>query len=203
MTILVAPMKLCTELENMKTLVTAIALLSLAGCASITGTTNQNVSVQTKEPTGTELVGASCELGNKKGKWFITTPGTVGISRSNDDIQVSCTKDGYLQGKQGVVSDTKGMMFGNIIFGGGIGAIIDHTSGAAYEYPSVIQIVMSRIAKVTDAATPSLMPPVVATAEKAQPKSKESTLIELKALFDKGLITKENYEEQQKKVLRE
>ena len=60
-----------------------------------------------------------------------------------------------------------------------------------------------QFAKVTDAATPSLMPPVVATAEKAQPKSKESTLIELKALFDKGLITKENYEEQQKKVLRE
>ncbi len=117
----------------MKTLVTVIAFLSLVGCASITGTTNQNVSVQTKESTGPELVGASCELSNKKGKWFITTPGTVGISRSNDDMQVICMKDGYLPGKQGVVSDTKGMMFGNIIFGGGIGAIIDHNSGAAYE----------------------------------------------------------------------
>ncbi len=188
-------------LENMKTLVTVIVLLSLVGCASITGTTNQNVSVQTKESTGTELVGASCELGNKKGKWFITTPGTVGISRSNDDLQVSCTKDGYLQGRQGVVSDTKGMMFGNIIFGGGIGAIIDHNSGAAYEYPSVIQIMMSRIAKVADAVTSSLTPTVVAATEKEQPKSKESSLVELKALYDKNLITKENYEEQQKKIL--
>ena len=115
----------------MKKLMIVIALLSLTGCASITGTTNQNVSVQTKDSAGTELVGALCELDNKKGKWFVITPGTVGISRSNDDIQVSCTKDGYLQGKQGVVSDTKGMMFGNIIFGGGIGAIIDHNSGAA------------------------------------------------------------------------
>ncbi len=188
-------------LENMKTLVTVIVLLSLVGCASITGTTNQNVSVQTKESTGTELVGASCELGNKKGKWFITTPGTVGISRSNDDLQVSCTKDGYLQGRQGVVSDTKGMMFGNIIFGGGIGAIVDHNSGAAYEYPSVIQIMMSRIAKVADAVTSSLTPTVVAATEKEQPKSKESSLVELKALYDKNLITKENYEEQQKKIL--
>lgn len=185
----------------MKTLVTVIALLSLVGCASITGTTNQNVSVQTKDSTGTELHGAACELANKKGKWFITTPGTVGISRSNDDIQVSCTKDGYLEGKQGVVSDTKGMMFGNIIFGGGIGAIIDHNSGAAYEYPSVIQIVMSRIAKVTGAITSSLTPIVVAATEKERPKSKESTLVELKELYDKRLITKENYEEQQKKVL--
>lgn len=185
----------------MKKLVTIIAALSLVGCASITGTTNQNVSVQTKEPTGNELVGASCELSNKKGKWFITTPGTVGISRSNDDIQVSCTKDGYLQGRQGVVSDTKGMMFGNIIFGGGIGAIIDHNSGAAYEYPSVIQVVMSRIAKITDAVTSSLMPAGAVTIEKEQPKSKENTLVELKTLYEKKLITKENYEEQQKKVL--
>ena len=194
-------MKLRRELENMKKLMTVIALLSLVGCASITGTTNQNVSVQTKDSAGTELVGASCELGNKKGKWFVTTPGSVGISRSNDDIQVSCTKDGYLPGKQGVVSDTKGMMFGNIIFGGGIGAIIDHNSGAAYEYPSVIQIVMSRIAKATDALTSALMPNVMAATEKEQSKSKESTLVELKTLYDKKLINKENYEEQQKKVL--
>ena len=185
----------------MKTLVTIIAALSLVGCVSITGTTNQNVSVQTKESTGTELVGASCELSNKKGKWFITTPGTVGISRSNDDIQVSCTKAGYLEGKQGVVSDTKGMMFGNIIFGGGIGAIIDHNSGAAYEYPSVIQVVMSRIAKLTDAVSSSLTPTVVAATGKEPSQSKESTLGELKALYDKKLITKENYEEQQKKIL--
>jgi len=185
----------------MKKLLSLIAALSLVGCASITGTTNQNVSVQTKEPTGTELTGASCELSNKKGKWFITTPGTVGISRSNDDIQVSCTKDGYVQGKQGVVSDTKGMMFGNIIFGGGIGAIIDHNSGAAYEYPSVIQVVMSRIAKVTDAVASSLTPAVVAATEKEQPKSRQDTLVELKTLYEKKLITKENYEDQQKKIL--
>lgn len=194
-------MKLRRELENMKKLMTVIVLLPLVGCASITGTTNQNVSVQTKDSAGTELVGALCELGNKKGKWFVTTPGSVGISRSNDDIQVSCTKDGYLQGKQGVVSDTKGMMFGNIIFGGGIGAIIDHNSGAAYEYPSVIQIVMSRIAKVTDALTFSLTPTVIAATDKEQPRSKENTLVELKMLYDKKLINKENYEEQQKKVL--
>lgn len=93
------------------------------------------------------------------------------------------------------------MMFGNIIFGGGIGAIIDHNSGAAYEYPSVIQIVMSRIAKATNALASSLTPTVMAATDKEQPKSKENTLVELKTLYDKKLITKENYEEQQKKVL--
>ncbi len=130
----------------------------MSGCASITGTTNQNVSVQAREPTGVEVLGAKCELSNKKGKWFVTTPGTVGISRSNDDVQVSCTKDGFEEGKQGIVSDTKGMMFGNIIFGGGIGAIIDHTSGAAYEYPSLMRVIMKRVASATQALTSSLSP---------------------------------------------
>lgn len=185
----------------MKKSLVLIAALSLSGCASITGTTNQNISVQTKESTGKELVGANCELINKKGKWFITTPGTVGISRSNDDIQINCTKEGYLQGKQGVVSDTKGMMFGNILFGGGIGAVIDHTSGAAYEYPSLIQIVMNRISKATDDISASLAPAVVTVADKEQLKSSEEKLVKLKEFYEKKLISKENYEEQQKKLL--
>jgi hypothetical protein len=33
---------------------------------------------------------------------------------------------------------------GNIIFGGGIGAIIDHNKGTAYTYPSWIQLVFGK-----------------------------------------------------------
>ncbi|MEY5028041.1 MAG: hypothetical protein RLZ63_356 [Pseudomonadota bacterium] len=36
-------------------------------------------------------------------------------------------------------------MFGNIILGGGIGAIIDHNNGSAYEYPSLIKIFMGKM----------------------------------------------------------
>jgi hypothetical protein len=32
-------------------------------------------------------------------------------------------------------------MIGNIIFGGGIGALIDHDKGTAYDYPSVLRVV--------------------------------------------------------------
>ena len=35
-------------------------------------------------------------------------------------------------------------MFGNIIFGGGVGAIIDHNNGSAYEYPALIKIFMGK-----------------------------------------------------------
>lgn len=36
-------------------------------------------------------------------------------------------------------------MFGNIVFGGGIGAIIDHAKGAAYSYPQRIRLVVGRM----------------------------------------------------------
>lgn len=181
----------------MKKALLSIAIIALTGCASITGTTNQSVSVQAKEPTGVAVVGATCELANKKGKWFVTTPGSVGISRSNDDMQVNCTKDGYAPGSQGVVSVTKGTMVGNIIFGGGIGAIVDHNTGAAYEYPASVQIVMSRIAKAAGEMASSI------TGQAISGRSKEESLVELKGLFDKNLITREAYESQQKNILGE
>jgi hypothetical protein len=125
-----------------------IAVAALAsGCASVTGTTNQSVSLQTRDQQGDDVEGAACELSNAKGKWFVTTPGSVMIQRSNDDMQVLCKKNGLGPGRKAVVSDIKGAMFGNIILGGGVGAIIDHNTGAAYEYPAMIQIVMEALSK--------------------------------------------------------
>lgn len=191
------------EMKKLLLIVFALALQFMAGCASITGNTNQTVSVQAKEPTGIEVIGANCELSNSKGKWFVVTPGTVGIHRSNDDIQVLCRKDGYESGRNGIVSETKGMMFGNIIFGGGIGAIVDHSSGAAYEYPSLFQILMSKLQSSEK---------IFLTQEKSVNQNRslgnatgneilEKKLIELKYLFSEKLITQEAYLEQQKILL--
>ncbi len=135
----------------MKGIVTVIATFGVAvlsGCASITGTSNQSVSIQTLEQGGKEVTGAACELTNNKGEWFITTPGSTMISRSNDDMQVVCKKEGSEPGRAAVVSATKGSMFGNIIFGGGIGAIIDHNNGTAYEYPAFFQVMMGATTRI-------------------------------------------------------
>lgn len=117
------------------------------GCASIVGTTGQSVSVETRDKEKV-ISGASCEFANSKGKWFVNSPGTVQIRRSNDDLIVLCTKTGIEPGRASVVSDTKGSMFGNILLGGGIGAIVDHNTGAAYEYPTLIQIMMGAEVKI-------------------------------------------------------
>lgn len=39
-------------------------------------------------------------------------------------------------------------MFGNIIFGGGIGAIIDHSKGTGYNYPDILPVKMGEAALV-------------------------------------------------------
>jgi len=61
-----------------------------------------------------------------------------------DPFEVICKKPGVDVGTADVVSRTKGNMFGNIILGGGVGAIIDHNNGSAYEYPALIRIFMGR-----------------------------------------------------------
>ena len=114
-----------------------------SGCASITGSTDQTISVEAREAKG-QVPGALCELDNDKGKWFVTAPGSTRISRSNEDLIVTCKKEGLSPGVATVESTTKGGMAGNILFGGVIGVIIDHNSGAAYQYPTLIQVLMGQ-----------------------------------------------------------
>lgn len=113
----------------------------LPGCASIVSGHNQSVSVETRYK-GTALTGANCKLSNDKGAWFVTTPGSTVVRRSAEDIAVRCEKDGAQPGIASVKSSTKGMAFGNILFGGFIGAGVDIASGAAFDYPPLFSVEM-------------------------------------------------------------
>lgn len=123
--------------------VLAISVVTLgSGCASIVTGHTQSVSVETRAKQGQAIPGASCKLTNNKGTWFVTTPGSVSVSRSYDDMIVNCEKEGLDAGVASVKSSTKGMAFGNIVFGGIIGAGIDVASGAAYDYPTLFTVLM-------------------------------------------------------------
>ena len=129
-------------------------VLVTSGCSTITGGgTSQPLSVQTYAADGSDVDGAKCEMINDEGTWFVTTPGSTTVRRSNKDLQVVCKKPGTDAGSANVVSRTKGNMFGNILFGGGIGAIIDHNNGSAYEYPALIRVFMGRMNQKIDEKT--------------------------------------------------
>jgi hypothetical protein len=115
----------------------------VTGCSTLTGEgTSQNLSVMTYTTDNKDLVGATCEMKNDEGTWTAVTPATVMVHRSNKDLLVKCTKSGFADARANVVSKTKANMWGNIIFGGGIGAIVDHNNGSAYLYPPVLKLTM-------------------------------------------------------------
>lgn len=120
-----------------------LGLLSCSGCASIVDGSVQSLSVRTIGSNG-NVDGASCQLKSNKGTWFVQTPGTVSVHRSYDALNVKCTRKGYQPSVLAVKSATKSMAFGNILAGGIIGAAVDMSTGAAYDYPSLITVRMAR-----------------------------------------------------------
>jgi hypothetical protein len=123
----------------------AIALLvaaaSSTGCASITGSKNQPVSMNAvcnAEPVN----GANCTLSNDKGQWYVNTPGSVMIQKSGGDLAVSCKKQESAGGGT-FVSKANGGIWGNILAGGIIGYAIDAGSGAGFDYPPNMTVIMN------------------------------------------------------------
>jgi hypothetical protein len=130
-------------MKTMQLAVFSFGLASLGGgCASITGSEMQSVLVSAKTKSGDAVEKAECTLQSLRGIWKVTTPSSVMVVRSADDVDVECSKNGHVSGLAKLVSRAHGGMFGNIIFGGGIGAIIDHNKGTGYEYPNIAVIVM-------------------------------------------------------------
>jgi hypothetical protein len=93
---------------------------------------------------GVAVVGAKCDLTNDYGTFSVVTPASVIVHKSSKDLQVICKKDGLADATANVTSRVTGSMFGNIILGGGIGAIVDHSNGSAYNYPEWMKFVMGQ-----------------------------------------------------------
>ena len=121
------------------------ACAAMTGCASITNDTSAPVRFETFSASGVEIKDAECKLENDYGQQSVRTPATVNVRRSSKDLQVTCVKAGEADGRGVAISRANAGMAGNIIFGGGIGAIIDHNKGTAYTYPQWIQVVMGKL----------------------------------------------------------
>jgi len=194
-----------------------IPLLLLVNCATFTSDEYSVVSVQTKAINGEEVVGVRCELVNEAGKFYVTTPGTIQVPGDNDDMIVTCRKEGYQNGSARVISEIKGNMFANIILGGGIGAFIDHSNGSAYRYPSFIEVTMgdyvvigeedeegpSNVNAMGQSSTPTKNQSKTESDKKVRKVAltTEEKLKELKRLKDEGLIDQETYDDYQEQIL--
>lgn len=116
----------------------AASAFVVSGCATVIKGTDESISVIT-EPQG-----ATCTL-VREGKTVGVvnpTPGTVELDRDKDDISVNCVLADYEDSSEVISSEFTGYTLGNVILGGGIGAVVDAASGANSEYPDSITVMM-------------------------------------------------------------
>lgn len=125
-------------------LLAVVAMLALTGCASVMNETTHGMKVETKSASGETVAGADCKFSNDYGTSTGKSGDVVTVRRSNKDLDIVCKAPNNPDANGRAVSRTNGGMWGNIIIGGGIGAVIDHNRGTAYTYPTWIQLVFGQ-----------------------------------------------------------
>lgn len=117
------------------------SLLLTIGCASVTQGSVQTIKLETLTSAGETVDGADCRLSNEKGNFVTPSGASAIVGRAPGDLSVRCTLPGRSPALGTAVSRGNAGLAGNILFGGVIGAAVDASTGAAYSYPSWIQLV--------------------------------------------------------------
>jgi hypothetical protein len=123
-------------ISNTRLPLVVLALWFLGGCATLTTSSSQTVTLTT------DPAGAACTF-KREGKVVgivNPTPGSLMVSKSHAALEVACVKEGYVDATGTVGSKFQAMTFGNILFGGIIGIAVDAASGATAEYEPQISI---------------------------------------------------------------
>ncbi len=122
-------------------LLAAATVVLLTGCASITGSQNQPISVRSSCGPTQQVSGAACRLSNDKGEWFVnSTPGTVTVKKAFGDVAIECAKPGLGSGSRVYKSNANGSVFGNLLAGGLVGYAVDAGTGAGFDYPQSMSV---------------------------------------------------------------
>jgi hypothetical protein len=126
-----------------KILLIASALLC-GGCASVVNDSTHPMKVETKTEAGTLVSGAECKLTNDYGTVTMKSGDSTQVRRSSKDLDIVCKHPSNPDASARAISRANGGMWGNVLLGGGIGAIIDHNKGTAYTYPTWVQLVFGK-----------------------------------------------------------
>jgi hypothetical protein len=120
------------------------AVLISAGCASLTTPNENNIRVETVDATGGEVKDATCAILKGSTRTEFKTPAVIPVAKGSGDLRIDCSKEGLAEGKAVLTSRPGGATFGNILAGGIIGALVDQSTGKAYNYPEWVQIIMGK-----------------------------------------------------------
>ena len=122
----------------MKNIFALTLLTMLMGCASITKSNDQKISIQTME-MGTPVDNVVCVVNNEKGSWTVNSPGSITIQKAFGDLTVKCSK-GESEGIATFKSKADSEIIGSWAMGGYIGYSIDKSNGSGFSYPELIMV---------------------------------------------------------------
>ncbi|WP_229415980.1 hypothetical protein [Pseudoduganella armeniaca] len=131
----------------------ALGVTALAGCATLTESSEQYVMVVTVLDHQ-QVGGIGCVLANDAGRWFVTSPGRTQIKKSTKPLSVDCRKDDlWVHDEIGPRQNAS--RWGNILLTAGAGQFIDRQTGAGFDYPQVLTVVLQRGERGTQPARPA------------------------------------------------
>ncbi len=122
------------------------ATLLCAGCASVTQGMTHSLRVEAATDKGELIPDAECTMRNDDNSLAARSGESVTVRRSAKDLSVSCTRQGLPEATARLVSRANMGLAGNIILGGAIGALVDHSNGSAYTYPTWVRLVFGHYA---------------------------------------------------------
>lgn len=125
---------------------------AVAGCAAIFDGTTQQISVNTNP------AGAQCKFWRNGASIadIAATPSAVTIQKTKHDLQIVCSKPGYVDSTYMNKSGVAGATFANILGGvvtGGIAWAVDSGSGADNKYESQVNMFLAPIGGAVPAET--------------------------------------------------
>jgi hypothetical protein len=122
------------------------AAMLCSGCASVTQGMTHSLRVEAATDKGELVAGAECTLSNEDNSLAARSGDSVTVRRSAKDLTVSCTRQGLPEATARLVSRANMGLAGNILLGGAIGAMVDHSNGSAYTYPTWVRLVFGHYA---------------------------------------------------------
>lgn len=117
------------------------APLLFSGCATVASGRTQSLSLNTQTVDGQPVRQADCTLKNDRGTWKAQSPAQVEVRKSDGDLTVECQKNGFDAGFARVISRVHALFVADALLWG-VGALVDHATGSAYDYPAELSIKM-------------------------------------------------------------
>lgn len=105
-----------------------LGISTLTGCATIVSDNKSAVQIDSN-PTGT-----MCEVKGENFTQTVTIPANATIPAKAAPVTITCEKEGYFPSSDTITTSMDGWIFGNIIFGGIPGVIIDAVTKSGFKY---------------------------------------------------------------------